>query len=332
MVAIMILNWNGWQDSIACLESLSKIDYDEFFVVLGDNGSTNNSKKEISSFCNLRRLDSNWIKIGDPLPEIANRKVYLYDLQSNYGFAKGNNILIQLAARHNPDYYLLLNNDTEVEPDFLTKLINYQRTHNRIKVLTPIIYYYGDKPRIWNAGGRLLWGIRKYHYADSTDVRAREKEFIPCSFITGCALFCTQDVLLENNKLFTESFFHGEEDFDFSLRMKDKGIKMGCVTSSVIYHKVGRSSGSIGNKIQRLNNLLFQTPAFSPKSDKCSRSQYLQPFWMQCSNVFRQWRRMSSQLPPSGINRTSSFCQWRSCFRRFSMSAMSCSQEYTNFN
>lgn len=249
MVAIMILNWNGWQDSIACLESLSKSDYDEFFVVLGDNGSTNNSKEEISSFCNLRGIDSNWIKIGDTLPEIANRKVYLYDLQSNYGFAKGNNILIQLVATHKPDYYLLLNNDTEVEPGFLTELINYQSSHTCIKVLTPLIYYYSDKTRIWNAGGRLLWGIRKYHYADSTDVGAKEKEFIPCSFVTGCALLCTQDVLLENNKLFTESFFHGEEDFDFSLRMKDKGIKMGCVTSSIIYHKVGRSSGSIGNKI-----------------------------------------------------------------------------------
>ena len=245
----MILNWNGWQDSIACLESLSKSDYDEFFVVLGDNGSTNNSKEEISSFCNLRGIDSNWIKIGDTLPEIANRKVYLYDLQSNYGFAKGNNILIQLVATHKPDYYLLLNNDTEVEPGFLTELINYQSSHTCIKVLTPLIYYYSDKTRIWNAGGRLLWGIRKYHYADSTDVGAKEKEFIPCSFVTGCALLCTQDVLLENNKLFTESFFHGEEDFDFSLRMKDKGIKMGCVTSSIIYHKVGRSSGSIGNKI-----------------------------------------------------------------------------------
>ena len=249
MVAIMILNWNGWQDSIACLESLSKIDYNEYFVILGDNGSTNPSKERLSAYCEANGQNAYWNKIEKPLPEIVNRKIFLYDLQSNYGFAKGNNILIELAAIHNPDYYLLLNNDTEVEPDFLTKLINYQRSHNRIKVLTPIIYYYGDKTRIWNAGGRLLWGIRKYHYADSTDVRAREKEFIPCSFITGCALFCTQDVLLENNKLFTESFFHGEEDFDFSLRMKDKGIRMGCVTSSVIYHKVGRSSGSIGNKI-----------------------------------------------------------------------------------
>ena len=62
MVAIMILNWNGWQDSIACLESLSKIDYDEFFVVLGDNGSTNNSKKEISS-SEKKPLSSNRKKI-----------------------------------------------------------------------------------------------------------------------------------------------------------------------------------------------------------------------------------------------------------------------------
>ena len=250
MVAIIILNWNGWEDTIACLDSLLKIKYNEFFVFVGDNGSTNESKEKISSFCKYNEKKYKWIAFSEEYSyTIQNRQIYLWDLQKNHGFAKGNNILIREASKSNPDYYLLLNNDTEVEPDFLSKLVQYQKNNSELKVLTPLIHYYDDKSYIWNAGGNLFWGIRKYHYGDASRIKVTEKDFISCTFITGCALFCVPDVLMDDKKLFTEAFFHGEEDFDFGLRMKKQGIKMGCVIQSVIYHKVGRTSGHVGTKI-----------------------------------------------------------------------------------
>lgn len=248
MVAILILNWNGWRDTVACLDSLLQTDYDDYKIFLGDNGSTNESKEMISEYCRNNGYNSNWNQI-DKQKSLDDSKIQLLDLQLNNGFAKGNNLLITVASWYSPDYYLLLNNDTEVESDFLTKLVNFQYNNPLIKVLTPLIYYYSEKNKIWNAGGNLYWGIRKYHFPDQYNINLIEKEFIPCTFITGCALFCTPDVLMPDKKIFTELFFHGEEDFDFGLRMKRLGVKMGCLTSSRIFHKVGGTSGNIGETI-----------------------------------------------------------------------------------
>lgn len=251
MVCIVILNWNGWKDTIDCLESLSKMTYDEYFVMIGDNGSANESKEKILEYCIKKNPDSVWIdNIDGYRKEVHKGEILLFDLKENHGFAKGNNLLISYASSiFNPNYYLLLNNDTEVKPNFLSTLVDFQQRNSEYRVLTPLIYYFYDKSLVWNGGGNLFWGVRKYHYADQPAVCVKESVFIPCTFITGCALFFTHDVLRPNGTLFTEAFFHGEEDFEFGLRMKKKHIKMGCVVQSVIYHKVGRTVGNAGNVV-----------------------------------------------------------------------------------
>ena len=248
MVAILILNWNGWKDTIACLESLLQIDYKDYTIFLGDNGSTDNSRDIISKYCEEKGYNSTWQSIGQ-INNHADSHIHLIDLQVNNGFAKGNNLLVSEAFQYKPDYFLLLNNDTEVEPSFLSELVEFQCAHSNIKVLTPVIYYFSDKNKIWNAGGNLFWGLRKYHFPDEYNPGIQKNEFIPCTFITGCALFCTPDVLIDKNTIFTDAFFHGEEDFDFGIRMKKRGIQMACVTQSSIFHKVGGTSSNIGHKI-----------------------------------------------------------------------------------
>ena len=106
---------------------------------------------------------------------------------------------------------------------------------------TPQISYFSDKKKIWNCGGRLFGGFRKYYYADQRDVKFT-KSVIDISFVTGCALLIRSSLLDDDKKLFTERFFFGEEDFEFSLRMKEKGCLMACVLNSLIYHKVGSST------------------------------------------------------------------------------------------
>lgn len=250
MVAIIVLNWNGWGDTIDCLKSISQITYQDYFVFVGDNGSKNDSKQHISSYCKGCQQNPAWYRLDEKIVDSTlSKKIYLFDLKVNHGFAKGNNMLIKAASQYNPDYYLLLNNDTVIEPSFLNKLVDYQSNNPSVKVLTPVIYYYNDRYKIWNAGGNLFWGIRKYHFADEYNPTITDNEFISCTFITGCALFFVPEVLVEDHKLFTEDFFHGEEDFDFSLRMKKRRVKMGCVTRACIFHKVGGTSGNIGNKV-----------------------------------------------------------------------------------
>ena len=146
MTAIIILNWNGADDTLACLESLSKAE-GEFVVYVIDNGSSDDS---------LSRLQA-WID------EHAEVSVQLVPLDRNYGFARGNNKGLEVARQTNPDSYLLLNNDTEVCPDFLVRLESFVKKHPEYRVLTPKINFFYDKQKIWNCGGRLYFGFRKYH-------------------------------------------------------------------------------------------------------------------------------------------------------------------------
>lgn len=250
MVAILILNWNGWKDTIACLKSLSLMDFEDYFIILGDNGSNNDSKDKLADYCKLIGKSGEWLPLESKVDKpLAAKDIILYDLKTNNGFARGNNLMMKFAWQYKPDYYLLLNNDTEVEPDFLSKLICYQKRNPQIKILSPLIYYYDNKDRIWNAGGKIIWGVRKYFYSDCLAKDISIEEYLNCSFITGCALLCVPDILKKDHTLFSEAFFHGEEDFELGLRMKRMRVKMGCYTPSVIYHKVGRSSGSVGEKI-----------------------------------------------------------------------------------
>ena len=224
MTAIIILNWNGADDTLACLQSLEKAQGD-FFVIVADNGSTDDSVRRINDF------------VRDYPHEI-----HILEHGQNYGFAAGNNRAIAFASQFKPDSYLLLNNDTEVTPDFLTILEDFRRKNEAYRVLTPRINFYYDKERIWNCGGRLFLGFRKYLFAGKKESEATKRRFYRISFVTGCALFFTPDILTSDGKLLTERFFFGEEDFEFSIRMKRSCTKMACVTDSVIYHKVGAAN------------------------------------------------------------------------------------------
>lgn len=240
--AVIILNWNGFEMLTACIRSLSEAKGD-FFVVVADNGSVDGSPKKFMTWMKDNGMRGRLVVENeeDMCHTIAERDIIVYSLRENYGFAKGNNKAITFAMRFSPKRLLLLNNDTEVEPDFLVRLESFQKNNPEYKVLTPLIHFFYDKTKIWNAGGRLNWGFRRYFYANRTVEDIKEKVFIPITFVTGCALYVSPSLLDDGNTLLTERFFFGEEDFDFSLRMKQKSVKMACVLDSVIYHKVGSS-------------------------------------------------------------------------------------------
>lgn len=242
---IIILNWNGWKDTIECLGSLYKVIGSDFLIVVADNGSKDDSLLRISEWLSDNKVNSTHIKEGElmNIHSVAPGSCVLYSLRENYGFAKGNNKALEFISCINPTYFLLLNNDTLVMPDFLIKLELFMSIHTEYKALTPLIRLYPEKDKIWNCGGRLTAGFRKYYYADMPLSSVTESSHIDITFITGCALFFKRE-LINNEKLFTERFFFGEEDFDFSLRMKRSKNKMACLIDSQIFHKVSSSNAS----------------------------------------------------------------------------------------
>lgn len=227
MIAIVILNWNGADDTLACLESLSRVN-EPHFVVVADNNSKDNSVEKIQCWLSQHSENKNV------------NQYQLLRLDANYGFAVGNNKALAVAMQRNPDYCLLLNNDTEVDPDFLAHLVDYARHKPKVKILSPCICYYSDKKKVWFSGGKLSFGTRKNLYANS-EVGMLERHPFPISFISGCALFFDSSLLNDECELFNNDFFFGEEDYEFSLRMKNENVPMACVPQSLVYHKVGAS-------------------------------------------------------------------------------------------
>lgn len=225
MTAIILINWNGADDTLACLASLEKAQGD-FCVVVADNGSTDDSMQRLSAYSATSSL-----------------RVKLLPLGRNWGFAVGNNRAIAYAKdTFHPDSFLLLNNDTEVAPDFLAKLQDIRAAHPDLKVLGPLICYWSDKQRIWSCGGRLVFGSRKSFYRDADVSTLPDVALMDVSFISGCALFADASLVDADGRLLTERFFFGEEDYEFALRMRRAGEKMAIVCDSLIWHKVASSA------------------------------------------------------------------------------------------
>lgn len=225
MTAIILVNWNGADDTLACLQSLLKVE-GTFFVVVVDNASEDDSLERINTF------------VKDNSDQLL---IEILALDDNYGFAIGNNKAIAYAMQFNPDSFLLLNNDTEVAPDFLSKLLTFSSEHPKFRVLSPRINYFHDKELIWECGGKISFGRRTHPFANKYGDALSGKTYIPITFISGCALFFYPELLDGNHHLFTQRYFFGEEDFEFSMRMRKQHIPMACVATSQIYHKVGRS-------------------------------------------------------------------------------------------
>ena len=228
MTVIVLINWNGANDTIACLRSLAGAEGD-FRVVVGDNGSEDDSVERIQSFL----ASDEWAKASSHAAE-------LLPLEHNWGFAVGNNKVIAYARRYNPDSYMLLNNDTEVEPDFMVKLQEHRLAHPDVKVVGPLIAYWAEKKRIWSCGGRLTFGTRKGYFRNEEIMADRSP--LSVTFMSGCALLADASLVDDEGRLLTERFFFGEEDYEFAHRMRRAGEKMAIVREAVIYHKVASAA------------------------------------------------------------------------------------------
>ena len=207
-LAVIILNWNGWTDTIECLESMLKSTLDEFIIILIDNGSEDESVKEILNWLKIYPHELNSIHVIKerkrnnvvmPILIKGNKKrqrdFIFINNKENLGYAISNNIGIRYALRYKCDKVLLLNNDTVVTPESLESLSKYMDKNDRFSILTPVICYYNHPDRIWNAGGKLTWwGGRRYYYSKQYYPSIIKCSAFNISFVTGCAMLVKMDI------------------------------------------------------------------------------------------------------------------------------------------
>lgn len=222
-VFIIVLNWNGKDDTIECVESLKKIDYPERKIVIVDNGSTDDS---------VEILPKKYFQ--DDIGFIAVKK--------NLGFAGGNNIGIEYALKNGADYILLLNNDTTVEPDFLSKLVEAGEKEEKAGFLGPKIMFFSDKGIIWSAGGKILNNFTRGEligYKETDKGQFDEKKEV--DYLSGTCLLVKKQAAEKIGPM-TEDYFMYYEDTDFNLRAKEAGFKSVFVPSAKIYHKASKAA------------------------------------------------------------------------------------------
>lgn len=247
-VAIIIINWNGADDTIECLESIKKIDYPKHKIFLVDNGSSDDSVLKLRA--------------------LPNPNFKLIETGKNLGFSGGNNVGIQKALKEGVDYILLLNNDTMVKSDFLTELVRVGDSDKSIGIVGPKIYYSSEPTRIWFNGGDFTWlGGGRHLQHDEIDSDPGEAMPSETEFMTGCALLIKSRVAKEIGPM-EERFFLYYEDTEWSLRARKAGYKVMRAPLAKIYHKVSRSSEKIGNSVihyYHIRNALLLSWIHAPK-------------------------------------------------------------------
>lgn len=238
-IFIIVLNYNGKDVIKNCLTSVFKNDYPSFEAVVVDNNSTDGSFE----FAKNNFSKAHFIKNAE-----------------NLGYAAGNNVGIRFALERMADYILLLNNDTEVEKDFLTRLADAAEKDEKIGIASPVIFN-GHTRQVWFSGGEINWfKMKTAHSGEVLNEDCRET-----GFIAGCAMLIRAAVFKEIG-LLDEDFFLYWEDADFSLRARQAGFKNIVVSGSWAYH-FEKSEGNLKQKTYWLviSGLIFfqkNTPIF----------------------------------------------------------------------
>jgi len=280
-VAIILLNYNGWVDTIECLESVLRNDYPNYQVIVVDNNSQNNSIKYMQEWADgkfdvclrqdnpLRNLSFPPVtkqipyfyytrreaeKGGKPELEDTLKDIDFQNITTKYplifiqtgenlGFAGGNNVGIKYTlAKNDFDAIILLNNDTVINKDSIRKLMDAYKNNQNSGLFGGRIYYYSKPEIIWYDGGKFnKWLGRAVHINMNKSNIHSKSAIKEVRFITFCYVLIPKRILVDIG-LLDEIYFMYMEDLDYSYRILKKGYKLYHVCNSEIYHKVGASS------------------------------------------------------------------------------------------
>lgn len=255
-VFISVLNFNGSNNTLECIESLKKINTSGFklTILVIDNGSSEKLNLKSESF-------------GEITIEVIKN-------ERNLGFSGGHNVGIRHALKADADYVVILNNDTYVDENFIVELLKAAERDNKIGVLSPKIYFapgfeyhknrYSKKDLgkvFWYAGGEMDWAnvIGHHRGVDEVDKDQFDKT-AETELATGCCMLIKREVF-DKVGMFDDKYFLYYEDADLSVRAKKNSFKIIFVPSSIIWHKNAGSGGGSGSVLQDYyitrNRLIF---------------------------------------------------------------------------
>jgi GT2 family glycosyltransferase len=241
-VEVIILNFNGFPHTIECIESVRKISYPNYEIIICDNNSSDNSLKEIINFYRLIEFET---KCQDKVKNIfyskekrkdSSKNIVLIALSKNLGFGGGNNAAIQYTLKENFNYFLLLNNDTVVDKNFLEPMVRLFEEQKNVGAVGAIQYNYYDKEKIeviYNKQNPFTLKNLRFN-----SMRGQNSTpYIETSYVEG-ACFLTRKDVIEKAGLLCEDYFFYWEELDWCDRMRKAGYNMLVSLEAKIWHKV----------------------------------------------------------------------------------------------
>jgi hypothetical protein len=218
LVYMVVLNWNGFEDTHECLMSLRNVAYANYRVLVVDNASQDDSPQRLSA----------------QHPEIE-----MVRCEQNMGIAAGYNQGIQAALTRGAEYVVVMNNDLVFAPAFLPIMLAVQSAWSDCGIIMPKIYYYDAPNIVWSAGAFARWIPTNYVMHGGMDgPRFQQTEQIV--FAPSCCLLLTRDLC--EQIAFDEYYFFYFDDWDFCLQAQTIGQRLVLAADAHIWHKVSRST------------------------------------------------------------------------------------------
>lgn len=221
-VAAIVLNYNGRDLTLRALESVTRLDYPSYDVVVVDNGSTDGSHEAV----------------GEAYPEVARVRV-----EENQGPAGGYNLGMIWALERGYDYLLILNNDIETTPDLLAELVRVAEEDPTIGCVGPKTYFYSDRRRLASAGGILRFreSVTRERGQGAID-RGQHDRTEEVAYLNGCGLLIRAEAVRAAG-LWDPVFFLSVEDADWCVRAERHGYRCVFAHRAILYHMVSDTTG-----------------------------------------------------------------------------------------
>jgi hypothetical protein len=216
LAAIVIVNWNGYPDTRQCLESLKEVAYEKYFVIIVDNASSDLSEA----------------KLRQEFPEHT-----ILQSGANLGFAGGANVGIRHALGNGADYVLLLNNDTQVDSQLLTRLVQTIERREDIGLAGPMVKYMSQPDKVWAYGGAFNANTGSaLHFLNESEHQRFVMQPPWYLYVPACVLLIKR-TCIEGVGLFSERYFHLAEDLDYCIRAQQKGWSIALDPGVTVLHK-----------------------------------------------------------------------------------------------
>lgn len=222
-VLAIVLNYNGREVTLQTLQSLQELTYGNLEILVVDNGSSDGSLEAIN----------------ERFPDVVQVRT-----EQNLGAAGGLNLGLQRGLIGRYEYFLVLNNDIEVAPSLLSEMVKVAESDETIGCVGPKSYYYGDRNRLWSAGGRICFreAVTKERGMGKIDHGQYDRDE-EVDYVNGCAMLVRRNVLVEVG-LFDPLFHLSVEDADWCMRMKELGYRSYYAHRARLWHMVSHTTGS----------------------------------------------------------------------------------------